>query len=50
MDVTILENGCSVTKDEIDGSSNQAVDVELTVFVDVKGVLVGQHVTLVECG
>ncbi|KAI3727389.1 hypothetical protein L1987_67203 [Smallanthus sonchifolius] len=48
-DVTILENRCSVSKNEINGANKQAVDVELAVFVDVKGVLVAQHVTLVEC-
>ncbi|KAI7735824.1 hypothetical protein M8C21_017108 [Ambrosia artemisiifolia] len=41
MNVTVLEKGCSVSKNEINSSNNQAVDVELAVFVNIKGVLVG---------
>lgn len=50
MDVTILEYGGAIAEDEINCSGDQAVDVELTVGMGVKGVLVCQNITLVECG
>ncbi|KAL4584483.1 hypothetical protein LXL04_009085 [Taraxacum kok-saghyz] len=50
VDVAILEDGCCVAKNEIDGAGDEAVDVKLTITVDVEGVLVAQNVALIEGG
>lgn len=50
VDVAVLEDSGGVAKDEVDGAGDVAVDVELAVGVDVEGVLVGDHVAVVEGG
>ncbi|GAV87321.1 hypothetical protein CFOL_v3_30747, partial [Cephalotus follicularis] len=48
MYVTILENGRRIAKYKINSAGDVAVDVKLTISVDIEGVLVCYHVTLVE--
>lgn len=50
VDVAVLEDSGGIAEDEIDGAGDVAVDVELAVGVDVKGVLVGDHVAVIEGG
>ena len=40
VDVTVLENDSGVFEEEVDGSSDETIDEELTVRVDVESVLV----------
>lgn len=49
MDVAALEHHLCVAEYEIHSAGDVAVDEKLTTTVDVKGVLVAQHVTLIEC-
>jgi hypothetical protein len=49
MDITILENSCGIAEDEIDRACYQTIYEELTICVDMEGVLVSKHVAFVEC-
>lgn len=49
-DVAVLENGCCVSEDEIDGSVNVAIAVKLTVGVNVECVLVTFETAFVKNG
>lgn len=48
--LAVLEDGGCVPKDEVDGSTDGAVAVELPVGLGVEGVLVPVHVAVVENG
>ena len=47
-DVAVLENSCCISEDEVHGSINIAITVELTVRMNVKCVLVTFEAALVE--
>ena len=48
MDVTVLDDGGGIAEDEVDGADDDALDVELTVGMDVECVLIGEHVAAVK--
>ena len=48
VDVGVLNDGGRIAEDEVNGADDDAADVELTVGVDVKRVLISEHVAAVK--